>query len=105
MLGQALPTARLQLFGEAFQVAAARGEHVATAWPAQKPDTLFADHAAIHDPHALGPAKAALDLGHDTFDGLQVAGVARQGVVGQREALPGDDQCDDNLLTVAAMVA
>src|ERR1700728_608562 len=105
MLGQALPAASPQLRSKAFQVATARGQHVAAAWPTQEADALLADHAAIHDPHALGPAKAAFDLGDDAFDGLQIAGVAGQGVMSQWKALAGDDQRDDNLLTVAAMVA
>ena len=35
----------------------------------------------------------------------QVAGVAGQGVMGQGKALAGDDQGDDDLLAIAAMIA
>ena len=41
----------------------------------------------------------------DVLDGLQVLGVAGPGAMGQRKALAGEDQSQDDLLAIAAMVA
>ena len=90
---------------KAFQFTATRRQHITPPWPTQEPECVLADHAAVHHPHALGLAKTSFDGRDDGFHGLQILRVARQGVVGQREAVARDDQRDDHLLAIAAVIA
>ena len=45
------------------------------------------------------------DLSDNGLDGLQVSGVAGKRAVGQREAVAGHNQRDDDLLAIAAVIA
>jgi hypothetical protein len=66
---------------------------------------VFTDHAAVHDPDAVALAEACFDGGDDLPHGLQIACVARQGLVGEREAFACDHQGQHDLLAIAAMIA
>ena len=59
----------------------------------------------IHDPDPLGLAVAAADGREHPAQGGLVGRVAREHLVGERQALRRDDEGDDNLHTVAAFVA
>ncbi len=60
--------------------------------------------APVHHPHPIRFAVLRLDLGQEAAQGVLVGRVARQDLVGQREAFRGHHQSDDHLDTVAALV-
>ena len=66
---------------------------------------LLADHAEIHGPDPLGLAVLALHPLADVLYGRHVRAVAREDLVGQRQALGRDHQADADLLAVRPMVA
>ena len=41
----------------------------------------------------------------DVLDGGEIAGVAGEGLMGQGKAVACDDESDDDLLAIAAMIA
>ena len=105
VVGQALPTGAGEFALKFVQGVSFGGEQIAAAGFAEEGQRLFIDHAAIHDPDALALAKARLDGVDDLLDGGEVTGVAGEGLMGQGKAVAGDDEGDDNLLAIAAMVA
>jgi hypothetical protein len=66
---------------------------------------LLVDHAAIHDPDTLAFAEACFDGVDDVLDCGEVACVAGHRFVGEREAVACDDEGDDDLLAIAAVIA
>src|SRR5207244_832619 len=59
----------------------------------------------VHDPDALAFAEAGFDGVDDELDGGEVARVAGERLMRQRETITRDDEGDDDLLAVAAMIA
>src|ERR1700679_1343771 len=82
--GQALPAGTGEFVLKFLESMAARGEQVASAFCAQESQRILVDHAAIHDPNALAFAEAAFDGIDDVLDSFEVAGVASEGLMGQR---------------------
>jgi hypothetical protein len=72
---------------------------------AQLGEDLLGGNAAIHNPNTLGGAEAAADRGEHVAQGGLVGGVARQHLVGERQAFGRDDEGDDDLDAVPALVA
>jgi len=66
---------------------------------------LFGGNAPIHHPHPPRLAVLLLDTLEEARQRGVVGGIARQHLVGQRQALGGDHQRDDHLHAVAALVA
>ena len=83
--------------GRAHQVARADAAHLGQA--------VLGGDAAVHHPDALGFAVALLDAVEEVAQRGGVGRVARQHLVAQREALGRDDQRDDHLPAIAALVA
>jgi hypothetical protein len=102
---QALPTRIGQLALKFLKGMAARGEQITAAFFAEESEGVLVDHAAIHDPDALAFAETGFDGGDDVANGLEIAGVAGEGLMGQRKAVTRDDQSDNDLLTIAAVIA
>src|SRR5271154_6082506 len=106
VVGQTLPTASaLQVGLKLGQGVTACGQQITPAGLAEKGERILADHAAVHDPDAVGFAEAGLDVVDDGLDGLQVLGVAGPGAMGQGKTLAAEDQGEHDLLAIAAMVA
>jgi hypothetical protein len=55
--------------------------------------------------HSPGLAVLAFDLGAEIAQRLAVGGIAGQNFVGERQAVRGDDQCDDELRAIGPLVA
>src|SRR5262245_15096794 len=104
-LAERLPAALPQGGGELLQAAPRRADDIPGAAAAEPGQGGLADHAAVQDPNPPLAAVAALHPGHDLLDGGAVVAVAGEDLVAQRVALPGDDQADEHLLAVAAVIA
>ena len=72
---------------------------------AQFGEDFLGGDAAVHDPDPLGRAVAAADRREHPAQGRLVGGVAREHLVGERQALRSDHEGDDDLHAVAAFVA
>ena len=83
--------------GRTHQVARADAAHLGQA--------VLGGDAAVHHPDAIGSAVAVVDAVQEATEGGAVGGVAAHHLVAQREALGRDDQRDDDLPAVAALVA
>lgn len=66
---------------------------------------FFGGDAAVHDPDALGFAILGFDFFEEVGEGGVVGGIAGEHFVGDGEAVRGDDEGDDDLDAVAALVA
>ena len=105
IVGQAFPPILPQFVLELGQLAPPRGQQITAPRLAEEGQRFVADHAAVHDPDSPGLAKLRFDLSDNGLDGLQVSGVAGERAVGQREAVAGHNQRDDDLLAIAAVIA
>ena len=97
MFEEGLLQLRQPPLGRAHQVARADAAHLGQA--------VLGGDAAVHHPDAVGLAVALLDAVQEAAQRGVVGGVARHHLVAQREALGRDDQRDDDLHAVAALVA
>jgi hypothetical protein len=70
----------------------------------QKRDVRLADHAAVHDPDALGDAVFGFHGRDDLLDGRNIGAVARKRLEGQRQTLRRADQPDADLFVAAALI-
>src|SRR5262249_43483241 len=104
-LAQHLPGALAQGGGERPQPAARRADDVARAAPPQPGQRVLADHAAVEYPDAAVAAVAGFHAGDDLGHGGAVVAVAGEDLVAQGVAVPGHDQADQHLFTIAAVVA
>ena len=68
-------------------------------------ENLLGRNAAIHHPNPARLAVLALDLGEERAQRLAVGGVAGQDLIGERQALRGDDERDDELRAIGPLVA
>lgn len=71
---------------------------------AHLPEDFLRGDAAIHDPHTLGLAILIFDLGEEVFERRFVRRVSRQHFISKRITLGCDDERDDDLHAVAALV-
>ena len=69
------------------------------------PSTAFGRDAAVHHPHAIELAVESFDFLQEGIERGLIAGVAGQDFVGQRVTFGRDDQRNDHLHTIGALVA
>ena len=105
MVRQALPAGAGAFALEFVQGVPLGGEQIASAWFAEEGQRFLVDHAAIHDPDAFALAEACFDGVDDVLDGGEVTRVAGECFVGQGKAIAGDDEGNDDLLAITAMIA
>src|SRR5215831_695922 len=65
---------------------------------------LFSGNAAVHEPDPIGLAILALDFFKKVSQRGFVGGIAAEHFVSQRQAFRSDDQCDDDLHAVGALI-
>jgi hypothetical protein len=71
---------------------------------AHAPERLFGGDPPIHDPGALGLAVLTLDGVQEIRQRGLVAGIARHHLVGEGEPFGGDDQRNDHLHAIRALI-
>jgi hypothetical protein len=90
---------------EGTQLRPGRADDVAGLALAQEGEVVLADHAAIDHPDALGLAVFLLHRPDDFGQGRDVGAVAREQLVGHRQAFRCHHQSDAHLAAVRTLVA
>ena len=93
-----------QFFFKPLHLAAGRTRQILAATLSYRRQILLAHNAAIEDPDPACLAILALDHAQNRLHGRDVAAVAVECFITEREAFVVDDQCDHQLLAVGPMI-
>ena len=102
-----LPVARGQIDFESREFALGRADEVAHGQVARTHllERCLSRDAAVHNPDAFRFAVLLFDLGQEVLERGLVGGVARQHFVGEGKTLGRNNEGDDDLHAVAALIA
>jgi hypothetical protein len=94
-----------QLLFEALKPALGCADDIERPLFAQIIEVLFAGHAAVHRPDALGGPVLCLHKVHDLLDGGDIGAVAIKDFISQGKPIGRDHQSDADLFAVRALIA